>query len=411
MHSFKLKLTIALFCLVVLPLSTLPSCQSSGETRTPVQGWWAARGPVIPHDSFPTDCSLCHKGGSWNELVDDFTFDHEAETGVALVGAHDTAECLRCHNDRGPVARFADRGCAGCHEDVHQGDLGQNCSDCHEPRTWQPVELIAKHAGTRFPLIGAHAAVGCWQCHAGSAVGNFSGTSVECATCHGAALAATSAPGSSAPDHQVQGWTQSCDECHIPTTWSGGGFNHAAFPLTGAHAPLDCSACHSGGGFTGVPSDCLSCHTPEYNAAPAHVAQSFPTDCAACHSTSAWTGATFDHAAVGITSGCVDCHLGDFTATTAPNHMAAGFPTSCESCHGTNTWNGASFNHSFPINSGDHKDLDCTDCHTNQSSFAVFSCVTCHTHSQSEMADEHDRVPGYVWSSPACLSCHMNGRR
>ena len=26
-----------------------------------------------------------------------------------------------------------------------------------------------------------------------------------------------------------------------------------------------------------------------------------------------------------------------------------------------------------------------------------------------EMDDEHDDVPGYVWSSPECLSCHPNG--
>ena len=36
------------------------------------------------------------------------------------------------------------------------------------------------------------------------------------------------------------------EDCHIPTTWGGGGFNHAAFPLNGAHAALACDACHAG---------------------------------------------------------------------------------------------------------------------------------------------------------------------
>jgi len=38
--------------------------------------WWAGLGPVLPHDSFPGDCALCHQGIGWNELRDDFSFDH-----------------------------------------------------------------------------------------------------------------------------------------------------------------------------------------------------------------------------------------------------------------------------------------------------------------------------------------------
>ena len=28
--------------------------------------WWEARGPVVPHGSFPDDCSLCHIGEHWD---------------------------------------------------------------------------------------------------------------------------------------------------------------------------------------------------------------------------------------------------------------------------------------------------------------------------------------------------------
>lgn len=459
MKDVNLKLAlIAVFALTVGLLS-LPSCQSNSPAGTPVQGWWEARGPVIPHDSFPTDCSLCHKGGGWNLLVDDFAFDHLAETGIALVGAHQSAECLRCHNDRGPVGQFADQGCAGCHEDVHQGDLGPSCIDCHDEFSWRPNEIISKHAATRFPLVGSHAAVGCWQCHPGSDVGNFSGASVECATCHSDMLSATVAPGSTAPDHMAQGWTSNCDQCHIPTTWSGGGFNHAAFPLTGAHSSANCSACHAGSVYTGLPTDCLGCHNAEYTGAADHVALAYPTDCTACHTTAAWEGANFNHGAAGITSGCNNCHADDFAATTdpnhpafsiptscelchnthtwsgatidhvafgltsncvachmpeyaattAPNHAASGFPTSCEDCHTTNTWFGATFNHTFPITTGDHTGLSCTECHQTPGTFAAFSCTHCHDHSQSEMAKEHDDVGGYVWASSACFNCHMDG--
>jgi hypothetical protein len=45
----------------------------------------------------------------------------------------------------------------------------------------------------------------------------------------------------------------------------------------------------------------------------------------------------------------------------------------------------------------------------NPNSFGVFSCLTCHEHNQSEMDDEHDDVPGYVYESTACYGCHPTG--
>ena len=44
--------------------------------------WWSGLGPVLPHDSFPADCSRFHQGQTWNSLRSDFSFDHEKETGV-----------------------------------------------------------------------------------------------------------------------------------------------------------------------------------------------------------------------------------------------------------------------------------------------------------------------------------------
>src|SRR5690606_5304018 len=152
----------------------------------PRQQWQKERGPVVPHDTFPRDCSLCHEGSSWHAIRDDFQFDHAKEAGLALVGAHDAAECLRCHNDRGPVEVYAQRGCIGCHEDVHQGYLGATCIDCHDEAAidWRPKAAIAEHATTRFPLVGAHASTACWACHPGAQVGNFANTTTNCVDCH-----------------------------------------------------------------------------------------------------------------------------------------------------------------------------------------------------------------------------------
>lgn len=417
---------VALFFMVLFGVL---SCVAGLRNTTPVQKWWRARGPVVPHDTFPADCSLCHTGDGWRSIRCDFEFDHAAETGVPLEGAHAKAECLRCHNDRGPVEVFARRGCAGCHENVHRGQLGSNCADCHSERDWSPNETIARHNRTRFPLVGAHAAVACWRCHPGAQVGNFSRADTECITCHAADLAAAASP-----DHLAQGWTGSCDRCHIATTWSGGGFTHSTFPLTGAHVAADCSDCHVGGVFAGTPSQCVDCHLSDYNGAtdPDHVAAGFPTNCEACHGTATWSGANFAHTSwrltgahtmadcgdchlggvyAGTPSQCVDCHLADYQATTSPDHAASGFPTTCDSCHGTTMWTGATFDHSFNIATGPHRIFDCMDCHTNPGQPLAFSCTHCHEHNQADTDDDHDRVPGYTWSSPACLSCHPNGEK
>jgi hypothetical protein len=414
--------------------------------------WNESRGPVVPHDTFPKDCSLCHEGGSWEKIRSDFHFDHARETGVALVGAHKDAECLRCHNDRGPVAAFAQRSCVGCHEDEHRGQLGARCVECHNESNWVPEGQIVLHNRTRFPLFGAHTAVACFRCHPGAQVGNFVRAPVRCEACHQSDLARAKDP-----DHLAQGWTQNCDRCHKPTTWNGAGFDHSTFPLTGAHVMAACSDCHSNGVYSGLPSDCVDCHLPDFQtaASPNHVAGNFPTDCQSCHNTVSWHGAMFNHTGItsgcvqchlpdyqgatspdhvagnfptnceqchntmswqgatfnhaGITTGCVQCHLPDYQTTSNPNHIAAGFPQNCESCHNTNTWLGATFSHQFNINSGPHRSFSCAECHQTPANYQIVSCIHCHEHRQSVADDKHSGVPGYSWNSAACVSCHPNG--
>lgn len=325
----------------------------------PRQGWDPAAGPVVPHDTFPADCQLCHTGADWHTLRADFTFDHAARTGVELRGAHASAGCLLCHNDRGPVQQFAARGCSGCHGDPHQARLGSACEDCHDERTWVPRDAIAVHDRTRFPLVGAHAAAACFRCHPGAQVGNFAGASPVCVHCHRDDFARATSP-----NHAQLGLPQDCDACHRPTGWRPARFDHpASFPLTGGHAGRACAECHGPGTFGGLSTDCASCHAD------------------------------------------------DFAATTSPSHGAAGFPTTCASCHTTAAWRPATFEHPTGIDRGRHTGQSCTSCHTTPATFAQFSCTHCHEHGQSEMADEHDEVPGYVWQSAACFQCHPDGRK
>lgn len=416
------------------------------------QQWNPDRGPVVPHDTFPSDCSICHEGGGWAKIRADFTFDHQQQTGVPLFGAHHDAQCLRCHNDRGPVAAFSKRGCAGCHEDIHRGQLGSRCGHCHNQSDWVPEGQVVLHNRTRFPLVGAHTAVACFRCHPGAQVGNFSRAPVRCEACHQQDVARAGSP-----DHRALGWTQNCERCHKPTTWAGAGFDHSSFPLMGAHSAAACSACHRNGVFTGlshacaschmsdyqsarnpdhlagnfstscenchntvswrgamfnhagIVSNCAQCHLPAYNAttSPNHVAAGFPTSCENCHNTTSWRGAIFDHA--GIASNCAQCHLPEYNATTSPNHLAAGYPTSCETCHNTSSWQGAVFNHTFNIRSGPHRQFNCTECHQTPANYAVVSCTHCHAHRQSKADDQHSDVAAYTWASAACVSCHPTG--
>ncbi len=447
-HAAILALALALGLL---------ACAIDGSARhdwdpVPPQHWQAERGPVVPHDTFPADCALCHAGETWHSIRDDFQFDHAAQTGVALVGAHEAAECLRCHNDRGPVARFSERGCIGCHEDIHEGKLGSGCTTCHEETAvdWRPKAQIAQHATTRFPLAGAHASTACWACHPGAQVGNFVQASTNCADCHQKDLAVALQP-----NHVAQGWTDGCQRCHLPTDWSRAGFEHGFFPLQGGHSGLSCSACHMGKDFgglstacfschasdyqgadnhvsgnfstmcqdchtinswsgahfnhNGITSGCIDCHASDYQTAPNHVAQNFSTACEDCHTTRTWKGANFSHA--GITSGCIDCHASDYANTSQPPHASNGIGMSCEGCHTTRTWGDGTFTHpQFPITSGHHNHISCQECHPAPNSFRQFACINCHEHSPSQTNGHHNGVRGYSYTSPACYDCHPDGQ-
>lgn len=224
-------------------------------TFQPREGWNAAHGLVVPHDTFPAACDLCHQTGNWHTLKPEFAFDHTAQTGVALEGAHATAQCLRCHNDRGPVSEFSRQGCAGCHTDPHRGQLGRSCDHCHDQRTWWPQQAIANHNDTRFPLVGAHASVECQVCHSGAQTGNFTGLDTACASCHLRDWQRTTAP-----VHQTAGWGTNCEQCHTTLGWGTAVFTHPWFPInSGKHKGYKCVDCHlTPGTFTAF--SCTHCH-------------------------------------------------------------------------------------------------------------------------------------------------------
>jgi hypothetical protein len=403
-----------------------------------------------PHKqlNYSQDCTTCH--GSTITNWTSATFDHST-TGFALVGLHATQQCAACHvNNNFTLTSFA---CWNCHQADYAGasnpphaQLGypQDCSNplCHGSGALNWTSSTFTHATTGFALTGTHSTTACAQCHVG---GNYSLTaaSAACWNCHQATYAATTNPA-----HQSAGFPQDCSGCHTTVNWLGATFNHAAtgFTLTGYHATnVTCAQCHVNNNYSLTSAACWNCHQADYSgtAAPSHSAAGFPQDCSLCHSTTNWGGATFTHlttplaltgyhATMLANNQCVSCHVGnnytstpsdcwschqaDYKSTSDPGHAAAGFPQTCNTCHTFVDWTGAQYTaHDsayFPIYSGNHanKWTSCGDCHTNSANYAVFTCITCHQHSnQTSVTSEHNGVKNFVYNGTSCYGCHPRG--
>jgi hypothetical protein len=255
-----------------------------------------------------SDCAKCHMTDDWKKA----TIDHSI-TAFPLLGKHLNVDCTTCHvND---IFKGTPKSCNGCHakDDIHQGDLGTDCSKCHGPDDWTKATI--DHSLTSFPLVGKHLSVDCASCHVNNV---FKGAPTVCFSCH------------AKNDIHKGTLGTDCTLCHAATGWLPITFDHSqsAFPLTGRHQGLPCARCHitgpSGIVFKGTTTVCYGCHAdPNYHAGL------FGTNCSSCHNTNGWTPAIFNLAHSfdihhGGASSCRDCH---------PNSLRA---SSCTKCHGPN---------------------------------------------------------------------------
>ncbi len=190
-----------------------------------------------------------------------------------------------------------------------------------------------------------------------------------------------------------------CSACHTSGGWRPLRdpllFDHGktSFPLTGRHAQVACERCHQGLRFD-VPgpgaTTCAACH------ADVHQGQ-IAGQCERCHSTDSFQDvpAVALHARAGfaltgahlqapceschrndrggafapLPEDCISCHRDQYAATTMPDHAAAGFSTNCEQCHSSLTWTGGvAFNHAAAANG-----YELVGAH------ALLRCASCHT--------------------------------
>ena len=323
-----------------------------------------------PHGELSTSvtCNNCHSTEGWSPVLAHFDFDHNEQTTFPLLGYHNKVECASCHiNMRFDGPDVAVNDCASCHVDVHQGTLSSYCVDCHNTSRFQEVDAWALHAQSRFPLTGSHQQVACISCHTDDAHGAYAPLDTACETCHLDDYIATTTL-----DHQVQGFSTQCEDCHTVVTWEGAVFEHVTvsggFELLGAHRAGSCGICHR-----------LPAFEPIFTA-------------------------TSDQ-------DCYACHQSDYEE----EHGGSGFSTNCVDCHTPDDWDDVTFEHDdlyFPIFSGEHRgewDNNCQTCHTDTNNYMMFTCLNCHEHRQSEMDDEHRGIGGYVYDSVACLNCHPDG--
>ena len=320
-----------------------------------------------PHgDSFTVKCLDCHNTTGWKIDLKTLAFEH-GTTKFPLVGQHQSVSCKLCHTS----LEFSKAGkeCISCHTDIHNQTVGPDCSRCHTPVSWVVNNITEIHQRSRFPLVGAHVTADCYACHTNASANLllFGPLGIECFDCHQKDYTATTNP-----NHVTGGYSTNCTECHNISsfTWTGAGINHNFFPLTGGHDIVNCQDCHKTSNYSSTSAACISCHQTTYN------------------------------------------------NTTNPNHAQLGFSTICSDCHTTEPgWKPAEYRDhdakDFPIYSGKHKKGNawdnCTQCHLNPSNYLEYTCIDCHDHNQPDMGSKHGEVQGYAYNSPACYACHPTG--
>jgi len=419
-----------------------------------------------PHGPLAIPCENCHTATAWRPIKAVPEFDHN-KTRYPLRGMHEKVQCTQCHVK--PVFTDVGKNCQDCHDDVHRRQMGTNCAQCHTVQGWNIAVQQVKDHQNRFPLLGAHAAVQCEDCHKSAAVGQFQGLSTNCISCHQKDLQQTVTAGGSVPNHIAAQFPLTCETCHNFDSWLGANVNHAAppinFPLTNGHANVPCASCHVGGNYNLqiAATDCghAGCHlttwqqttNPQHSAAPTV----FPiATCSNCHNTVSWQNANFDHSTTGFplanshqmapagkVNACTDCHVNNnynFTSAntdcygchqaawnstpsfggSVPNHITAGFPTSlCSQCHDTVAWTDSTFNHAstgFPLQNSHQiapagKVTGCDQCHKgNYSSLAIQpnDCGNsqCHLTTWQQTNNPTHSAAGAPFAAANCSTCH-----
>jgi len=303
-----------------------------------------------------TNCSSCHNTSGWRGSLATNRFDH-SKTAYPLVGRHAGVSCEKCHLP-GRLMRLKHDRCTDCHADAHAGQLarradGGRCESCHDVDGFRPARFGPEdHAKTAYPLLGAHLAVACDQCHRPGLAGAAPAppvplrfASARCADCHRdphqGEVARFVAKGG-------------CETCHRVDSWREVAFDHSQtkYPLVGSHARVACAPCHRRGETTGAPAassalrfagvsrTCETCHRDPHRGQ--FKGAGGVSSCERCHTTENLKASQFDHARDAAYNldgaharlACSACHRPE-TRDGVTFIRYKPLPTTCRGCHGS----------------------------------------------------------------------------
>lgn len=233
-------------------------------------------------------CERCHNLQGYRPST--FSLARHKETHFVLTGGHVAVPCGDCHKPSAtdlrpkPVAlyRWDDLSCTSCHQDPHKGQFKERmqqlrangkpagCEACHLTKSWRELTGF-DHSKTSFPLLGAHRATACIDCHKPPNLEtklmnvDFKAAPTKCEDCH---------ENIHAQQFEKNGVT-ACAECHNSAKWKPSLFDHETrtqFSLQGAHRNVRCDGCHKEQRlvegklvlfYKPTPKDCAACHGPK----------------------------------------------------------------------------------------------------------------------------------------------------
>ncbi len=228
-------------------------------------------------------CERCHNLQGYRPST--FALARHKETRFILTGGHMAVPCGDCHKEsdsfrpKTVAYHWNELSCTSCHVDPHQGQFkdriqqirsdgkAAGCEACHSTKSWKELSGF-DHAKTSFPLLGAHRATACMDCHRPPNQEtrlihvDFKAAPTKCQDCHQDIHGAQFA----------KAGVTLCADCHNSAKWKPSLFDHdkrTEFPLQGAHQNVRCDGCHKLTRsvddktvlfYKPTPKDCASCH-------------------------------------------------------------------------------------------------------------------------------------------------------
>jgi hypothetical protein len=184
--------------------------------------------------------------------------------------------------------------------------------------------------------------------------------------------------------------------------------------------PLNCESCHSQSRFLKETMDCLTCHVKEDHDFMSEHIELYGSDCVGCHDgRDRYTG--FDHEQVFLLDGdhkdldCMDCHIEKvFKGTAAacsgchqdPEVHLGVFGLDCKRCHTTQAWLPAYLTQ-HTFSINHGSDIDLECTTCHINNYADNTCYGCHDHQPDEMEQLH--TDEGITDYENCAGCHPTG--